>query len=90
MVGRTMSNIQRMQTDQALREIESSRRLGQRWIDTTGGVARSKDLDGREDTVPMTSIPPGPTRWRLCPGAPNAVAAPASPGYGCREVPAPR
>ena len=50
MVGRTMSNIQRMQTDQALRELESSRRLGQRWIDTTGGVACWKDPGGREGT----------------------------------------
>jgi hypothetical protein len=90
MIGRTMSNIQRMQTDQALRELESPRRLGQGWIDTTAGVARWKDPSGREGTVPMTSIPPGPTRWWLCPGTPNAVAAPASPGYGCHEVPAPR
>jgi hypothetical protein len=89
MIGRTMSNVQRMQTDQAMRELESGRRFGQGWIDTTGGVARWKE-GGREGTVPMPSIPSGPTRWWLCPGAPNVVAAPASPGYGCRETAAPR
>jgi hypothetical protein len=37
MIGQTLSRISKMEQEQRMQEIQSSRRINQRWVDTLGG-----------------------------------------------------
>ncbi len=89
-IGRTVSRVTKMETQQRMQEIQSFRRTSQRWVDTVGGVYRYGDPKdpSYQGTIPGSKIPSGPTRWWGC-GSQPPIAADRSPGYGCREVPPP-
>lgn len=90
MIGQTMSRISRMDMEQQMREMQSSRRTNQGWIDTLGGVYRYKDPQdpSYEGTIPMSKIPSRPTRLWRCGFQREPIFSDTSPGAGCAEIPA--
>lgn len=91
MIGRTLGNIQRMQMDQLMQQFESNRRIGQRWVDSLGGLSRWKDpTTSEEGTVSWGSMPSEATKWWRCPGRYDPVPSNTWPGGSCYEIPPPR
>jgi len=89
MIGQTLSRISKMEQEQRIQEIQSSRRINQRWVDTLGGVYRYRHPHASvEGTIPAGKIPSGPTRWWYC-GKQPPIASDRTPGVGCVEGPPP-
>lgn len=87
MIGQTLSRISKMEQEQRIQEIQSSRRINQRWVDTLGGVYRYRHPHASvEGTIPAGKIPSGPTRWRAIdhPGRSEAAKHEEAAVESCR------
>ncbi len=86
-IHQTLARLTQMETQQRMSEMQSFRRINQRWVDTLGGNYRYKDAtDSKiEGTIRQSEIPRGPTRWWQC-GKDPPRPYDRSPGYGCRET----
>lgn len=91
-IKRRLNRISRMEMDQRMQEIESTRRIGQGWIDALGGVSRYKDPKdwSYEGTIPWSKMPSRPTRWWRCGFQRPPMPSNTWPGAGCSEIPSPR
>lgn len=87
-IGQTLNRISKMEMDQRMQEIQSSRRINQGWIDTFGGVYRYKDPkdSSYEGTLPGSQVPSRPMPLWRCGFQQQPIYSETKPGPGCEQI----